>query len=88
MPDQPPLKWPLRPSQAASAVHGLCLALSDLVHEDVADRVPRRVLLKVCGLATAAELLSGDVAHWFASRMGEEQDWLDWLEERYLEGEG
>lgn len=29
------------PSQASFVVHGLYLGLSDLVHEDVADRVPR-----------------------------------------------
>lgn len=88
MSDEIPETWPLRPSHAAAVAHGLCMALADLIHHQGGPDVSRRAYLQMCGLATAAELFTNEVSHWFGSRMGEDEDSLERLEDRYLEETG
>ena len=77
--------FPLRPGHSAAVVHGLCLALVDLVEEEAGGDTPRRAFLKMAGIATAAEVVARDVAHFFGSRMHEDHDALESLQDRYLE---
>ncbi|HEX6929700.1 MAG TPA: hypothetical protein VF267_10640, partial [Gammaproteobacteria bacterium] len=77
----------LLPSLSSYALHGLCIALADVIHHEVRKDTSRRALLKASGLATAAELFAGELAHFFGSRMGEDHDLLEALEDRYLEAE-
>lgn len=88
MSDEKPETWPLLPSHSAYVLQGVCLALADTVRGEVGAAVSRRALLKLNALATAAELLSGEVAHFYGTRMGEDHDQLEALEDRYLEAEG
>jgi len=86
MSDQPET-FPLLPSHSAYTLHGLCIALVDVIREDVSNDISRRALLKANALATAAELFSAEVAHFFGSRMNEDHDQLEALEDRYIAGE-
>lgn len=80
MSDESPETWPLRPAHAAYTLQGLCLALSDVAREE-GSTLSRRALLKVAGITTAAELVSGELAHWFGSRMGDDHDLLERLQD-------
>lgn len=84
MSDELPETWPLRPSQNSTVTHGLCMALVDIVHGEGA-RMPRRVFLEMCAIATAAELFSGEVSHFFGNQRGDDQELLEALEARWLE---
>lgn len=84
MSDELPMEWPLPPSQAASVVHQLCMAMADTVLHECGHRISRRTYLKLCGLSVAAELVAGDAARWYGTRMGKDEDLLAALEERYL----
>lgn len=83
MPQDKSLNWPLLPSQAASVTHCLCMAIADVIHHEAGGEMSRRSYLKLCGLATAAELFSRDAARWYGSLMGEDQELLEGLEERW-----
>ena len=72
-------------SHASSMTHALCMALSDLLHEDGND-LDRRAYVKACGLAAAAEVLSGEAAGWYFQQMGEDHDLLEELQDRWLSG--
>ena len=87
MSDEKPETWPLLPSHSSYTLHGLCMALADVVREEVSGDVSRRALLKANSLATAAELFSAEVAHFFGSRMNEDHDQLEAMQERYLDAE-
>lgn len=76
--------FPLLPSHSAYTLHGLCIALVDVVRDEVSSDTSRRALLKANALATAAELLSAEVAHVFGSRMGEDHEQLEAIEDRYI----
>ena len=76
---------PLRPSHASSITHTLCMALSDLLHEDGND-LDRRAYVKACGLAAAAEVFSGEATGWYFQQMGEDHDLLEALQDRWLSG--
>ena len=81
--------FPLRPSHAAAVTHGLVMALADLVHEEAGGETSRRAFLKMASIATAAEVVAQDVARFFGSRMGEDEDLLEAIEARYMnEDEG
>jgi len=84
MPQDHPQESPLRPSIAAHVTHQLCMAIADVVQDDAGGEMSRRAYLKLCGLATAAELFSRDAAHWYVNLLGEDHDLLVALEERYL----
>ena len=75
----------LLPSHSSYTLHGLCIALADVIHEEISGDVSRRSLLKASGLATATEFFAHEVAHFFGSRMGEDHDALEALQERYVE---
>lgn len=60
--------WPHRPATADYNLEGQCLAIRDLVHEAGVDHADRRASAELAALASAAELLSRQLAHWFASR--------------------
>lgn len=79
--------FPLRPGHTAHVLHGLCLALADLVEEEAGGDTSRRAFLKMARIATAAELFAREVAHWFGSRLGEDHDLLEELQARYMETE-
>lgn len=83
MSDEKPETWPLSPAHSAYATHGLCLAIADILR-DHAQRLPRRAVLELEGITIAAELLSGEVAHFFGSRL-DDHDALEAMQERYLE---
>ncbi len=85
MSDEKPETWPLLPAHSSYTLHGLCMALADVVREEVGGDVSRRALLKVNALASAAELFSAELAHFFGSRMGEDHDRLEAIEDRYLD---
>lgn len=82
--DEKPQSWPLPPSISSYTLHGLCIALADVMHHEVRNGISQRALLKAGGLATAAELFAGEVAHFFCSRPGEDHDLLEELQARYL----
>ena len=84
MPQDQPQEWPLPPSVAASVTHQLCAAIFDVIHHEAAGGMSRRSYLKLCGLATAAEVFSRDAAHWYVSLMGEDHEMLVALEARYV----
>lgn len=75
----------LRPSHAASALNGICLALADLIHMQGSGEVSHRAHLKMHSLAVMAELLSRDVSRWFGSQAGDDHDLLEALQDRYEE---
>lgn len=85
MSDEKPEVWPLLPAYSAYALHGLCIALADTVRDELTGTVSRRAVIKASGLATAAELLSQELAHFFGSRPAGDHEELEALEERYLE---
>lgn len=84
MSKESPDTWPLLPAHSAYAVHGLCMAIADLIQEE-GGAPSRRALLKAAGIATAAELFAGELAHFFSTRMGEDHELLEAIEDRYLE---
>lgn len=84
MNDELSLEWPLRPSQAASLTHYLCLAMADIVNHEAGREMSRRSYLKLCGLSLAAELISREAAGWYGRLKGEDEELLEGLEERYL----
>ena len=84
MSDEKPETWPLLPAYSAYALHGLCIAIADTVREELNGTVSRRAVIKASGLATAAELLSQELAHFFASRPAGDHETLEALEDRYL----
>lgn len=75
----------LLPSHAAYALHGLAIAITDTVREEVSGDVSRRTLHKINALATAQEMIAIELAHFFGSRMGEDHDLLEAIQDRYLE---
>lgn len=83
MSDESSPRLPLYPSQSAIVAHQLCMVLSDLVHREAGNGMSHRTYLMMCGLATAAEVFSGELAHWFGSRTGDDQEVLEGLEEKY-----
>lgn len=85
MSDEKPETWPLLPAHSSYTLHGLCIALADVVREEISNEVSRRALLKVNALAGAAELFSAELAHFFGSRMGEDHEQLEAMEDRYVE---
>ena len=76
---------PLRPCHSASVTSALCAAIADLLHESGSD-MSRRTYLKICGLAAAAEVFSGEAAGWYFQQMGEDHDLLEELQDRWLSG--
>lgn len=84
MSDEQPETWPQLPACSAYALHGLCIALADCVREELNGTVSRRAVIKASGLATAAELFSNELAHFFASRPAGDHEELEALEKRYL----
>lgn len=83
--NEQPETWPLPPSHSSYTLHGLCIALADVVHHEINNDISRRTLLKVHGLATAAELFAGELAHFFGSQVGEDFDQLEAIQQRYAE---
>lgn len=85
MNNKKPENHPLPPSHAAAVTHALCMALADIVRDEVNATVSRRTLLKATGLAQAAEVFAAEVVHFFGNRQGEDEDLLEALEARYTE---
>lgn len=83
MSQESPETWPLRPSHSAYVLHGLCMALSDLIQEEGGGQTSRRALIKAAGLAAAAELFAGEVAHFFGSRPPDDHDHLELIQDHY-----
>ena len=77
------VRWPLRPSHAASVAHGLAVALSDLLQEEGGGEIPRRAFLKACAIAAANEVLAGEVSHFFGGQLGDDETLLAEIEERF-----
>lgn len=74
--------FPFLPSHTAYTLQGLCLALADTLQEEGTDT--RRALIKANSLATAAELFAHELAHFFGSRMGDDHDQLEAIQDRYV----
>lgn len=85
MANEKPESWPLPPSIASYTLHGICIALADVIHDEIRNDTSQRTLLKAAGLVTAAELFSNELAHFFGSQAGEDHDLLEALEKRYLQ---
>ncbi len=85
MSDEKPETWPLRPDESAYVTHGLCMVIADVVRDHGPD-LSRRAMLELGSLATAAELFSAEVAHFFGSRL-DDHDALEAMQERYVEEE-
>ncbi|MDX1443563.1 MAG: hypothetical protein R3270_07290 [Gammaproteobacteria bacterium] len=79
--------WPPRPSIAAYNLEGLCFAIHDIVHRHGAHGIAdeRRVYLQLAAIASAAELYSFVLARWFSTRMGEDHDLLETLQDHFEE---
>lgn len=71
------------PSHSAHVVQGLCMALSDMLNDEGA-KPSRRTYLKMCALATAAEMLSRDVTGFFSGQAGEAEALLEQVEKLYV----
>lgn len=84
MPLESPQTWPLRPSHSSYVLHGLCMALADLIHEEGGGSLSRRALLKAGGIATAAEVFAGEVADFFGGQAGEYENLLEQLENEFM----
>lgn len=82
-PHQP--HWPPRPCTAAYNLEGLTMAIADIVHQDGAAGIheDRRIYLQLAAIAAAAEVYSRELAHWFGSRMGEDHELLESLQDRF-----
>lgn len=78
------ISFPLLPSHAACALHGLAIAITDTVREEVSGDIARRTLHKINALATAQELIATELAHFFGSRMGDDHDELEAIQDRYM----
>lgn len=85
MSNEKPDSFPLSPSLSSYTLHGLCIALADVIHHEIHNDISRRALLKAGGLATAAELFANEVADFFASQAGEDNDLLEAMQDRYLD---
>ncbi|HEX7047770.1 MAG TPA: hypothetical protein VF275_09410 [Gammaproteobacteria bacterium] len=83
--NEKPETWPLLPSHSSYTLHGITIALADALHHEVTYNVSPRTLLKVHGLATAAEAFANELAHFFGSQSGEDHDHLEAIQQRYLE---
>ena len=79
--------WPPRPSTAAYNLEGLCFAIHDIVHRHGAHGIgeDRRVYLQLAAIASAAELYSFVLARWFGTRMGDDHELLEALQDRFEE---
>jgi len=84
MQDESSISFPLLPSHASSTLHGLAVAITDTVREEVNGEISRRTLHKINALATAQELIAKEMSHFFGSRKGADDDLLESLEDRYL----
>lgn len=76
--------WPLRPSHASATLTGLCLALADLIEAEGGGEISRRAYLKMHSLALMAELLSHELTHWFGSQVGEDEDLLEAIQDKWV----
>lgn len=85
MSNKKPDTLPLPPSHAAAVTHALCMALADVMRDEVNAIVSRRTLLKATGLAQAAEVFAAEVVHFFGNRQGKDEDLLEAIEARYME---
>lgn len=81
--------WPPRPCSAAYHLEGLNMAISDIVQQEGAAGIheDRRIYLELAAITAAAELYASVLAHWFSSRMGEDHELLEELQDRF-EAEG
>lgn len=77
------VRWPLRPSESAFITHALNMAMVDLVEEEGGGQVSRRAYLKMCALARAAEVFSEEVSAFFGNQLGEAEDALTDLEDKW-----
>lgn len=77
--------WPPRPSTAACHLEGLTMAMADIVHQEGAGGIAadRRTYLALSAIAAAAEIHASELSHWFGSRMGEEHERLEELQDGY-----
>ena len=78
--------WPPRPSIAAYNLEGLNMAIYDLVHGEGARGIgdDRRVYLQLAAVTAAAELYAHLLARFFSTRMGDDHELLEDLEERFI----
>lgn len=83
MPQDPSQEWPLPPSVTAAVAYQLCMAIFDVVQDEAGSGMSHRSFLKLCGLATAAEVFSREAAEWYGNLKGEDEELLEGLLERY-----
>lgn len=76
--------WPPRPSTAAYNLQGLAMTMTDVVHQEGAAGIhdDRRTYLQLAAIASAAEVFACELAHWFGSRMGDDHEILEELQDR------
>ena len=80
--------WPPRPSTAAYNLEGLCLAITDIVHGHGAGGIQedRRVYLQLAAISSAAELNAHVLARFFSTRMDDDHERLQAIEDLFESG--
>lgn len=79
-------KWPLPPRHAAHTLHGLAVAMNDMLHH-VNGNLPVRDLEKMTSICEAAEMIAGELVRFFATRPDEDHRQLEEICQRYLDAE-
>jgi hypothetical protein len=81
------IEWPPRPCTAAYNLEGLTMALYDIVHCEGASGIGdnRRTFLQLVAIAAAAEVYAQVLAKFFATRMGNDHELLEMIQDRFEE---
>lgn len=79
-------RWPLPPKNAAHTLHGLAIAMNDAI-QHLNGSLPEREQAKLMSLVESTEVISCELARFFASRRGEDHKHLEEICARYLEEE-
>lgn len=58
----------------------------DVIQEEGGGEISRRGYLKLYSLGLMAEFLSGEVSHFFAGQLGEAEDMLALIEDKWVAG--
>ncbi len=79
------IEWTPRPSTAAYNLEGLLIGMNDILMEHGAGGIheDRRAFLALAANCAAAELYAQVLAKWFSTRMGDDHEVLEALQDRF-----
>lgn len=83
MHDEGTVEWPLPPRHAAHTLHGLAVAMNDVLR-NINGELTDRDLEKMNSISESAELIACELVHFFATRPDDDHQRLEEICKRYL----